>query len=345
MREILTKLCARQDLTGDEAKESMAAIMDGQMTPAQVAAFLIALKMKGETAEEIYGCASAMRERVIQVKTAGSGELTDTCGTGGDGRGTFNISTAAALIAAGAGLKVAKHGNRSISSKCGSADVLEALGVKLDLTAAHLGACLDEVGIAFLYAPLLHQAMKHAAAPRRELGIRSVFNVLGPLTNPAKAQHQVLGVYAPELAGVIASVLSLLGSRRALVVHGEDGSDELTLAGKTLVFEVNNGCISQYTIKPEDVGFSQVPAEALTGGNPAFNAAILMAVLQGEKNPYRDVSVLNAGAALYVGGLADNLQNGVRLAEQAVDQGAALAKLDALRQFTGGKGYAFADCS
>ncbi len=334
MKNILNKLCGKGHLSREEAKSAMAAIMDGEVTPAQIGAFLVALKMKGETADEIYGCAEAMRERAERVRTVRTG-LTDTCGTGGDGQGTFNISTVAALVAAGAGLPVAKHGNRSVSGLCGSADVLEALGVKVDLTPAQMGECLDEVGIALLYAPVLHRAMRHAAGPRRELGIRSVFNLLGPLTNPAGARRQVMGVYAPDLVKMMAEVLLLLGTEHALVVHGADGSDELTLCGETLLCEVRNKTVACRTVVPEEAGLTRAPAKALKGGGPLHNARHAMSVLKGGRGPLRDVSLLNAGAALYVGGLAGDLREGVQLAARAIDSGAAMAKLEALRSFTG----------
>lgn len=333
MKEFLRRLCAGENLDVADAKSAMAAIMDGEATPAQVAAFLVALKMKGETPGEIYGCAVAMRERAAKVTSSRLG-LTDTCGTGGDGKGTFNISTVAALIASGAGLTVAKHGNRSVSSLCGSADVLEALGVNLELTPDEMGACLDDVGIAFLYAPVLHQAMRHAAGPRREVGVRSVFNVLGPLTNPAGAKRQVMGVYAPELAERLAEVLLLLGTEKALVVHGSDGSDELTLAGETKICEIKNNELFCYAVIPEDVGLQRAGSAEIRGGGPQENAALALSVLQGKKGPYRDVSLLNAAAALYVGSLADSLREGVKLAQKAVDSGNALAKLQALQRFT-----------
>lgn len=343
MKELLSKLCARVSLTETEARVAMAAIINGEATPAQVAAFLVALKMKGETATEIYGCASVMRERAEKVESTRKG-LTDTCGTGGDSLGTFNISTAAALVAAGAGLALAKHGNRAVSSKCGSADVLEALGIKLELTPQEMGKCLNELGIAFLYAPVLHKTMKHAAVPRQEVGVRSIFNLLGPLTNPAGAKRQVIGVYAPELVVLLADVLLFLGVERALVVHGQDGCDELTLAGLTQVCEVSDGEILRYNLSPLDVGLQQAPAAALAGGSPAENAKLILAILQGEKGPKRDVVLLNAGAALYVGGLAEDIHEGVTLARQAVDNGAALEKLTALQRFCGGEKNAFTNC-
>lgn len=344
MQELLGKLCNRENLTVEEAGRAITLVMSGEATPAQVAAFLVALKMKGETAEEIYGCAVVMREAAEKVRTKRSG-LTDTCGTGGDGSGSFNISTAAALIAAGAGLTVAKHGNRAVSSRCGSADLLEALGVILELTPGEMGRCLDELGIAFLYAPVLHRSLRHAAAPRREVGVRSVFNLLGPLTNPAGARRQVIGVYAPELVGLLSEVLLLLGTERALVVHGSDGSDELTLAGETMVAEICAGTVRNYQLAPEQVGLGRAPAGALRGGGPAENAVLLRALLVGEGGAFAQAGILNAAAALYVGGLAENLREGVDLAERAVNNGEALARLEALISFTRGvKELAGTDC-
>jgi len=343
MKDILGKLCARINLSEAEARAAMAAIMDGEATPVQVAAFLVALKMKGETVAEVYGCAAAMRERAEKVESSRRG-LTDTCGTGGDGRGTFNISTAAAIVAAGAGLGLAKHGNRAVSSKCGSADVLEALGINLELTPQEMGKCLDELGIAFLYAPSLHKTMKHAAAPRREVGVRSVFNLLGPLTNPAEVKRQLLGVYAPELVVLLADVLLRLGVEHAMVVHGQDGSDELTLAGLTQVCEVRNGCMVSYTLSPQQLGLQHIPTEALSGGGPAENAKLILAILQGKEGPQRDVVLLNAGAALYVGGMAENIKEGVVLAQLAINSGAALEKLIALQRFSGGEKDALTNC-
>lgn len=343
MKEVLSKLCARNDLTETEARIAMSTIMDGKASPAQVAAFLVALKMKGETPYEIFGCAAVMRERAERVTSIRQG-LTDTCGTGGDGSGTFNISTAAALVAAGAGLPVAKHGNRSVSSKCGSADVLEALGIQLEISPENMGKCLDEIGISFLYAPILHKAMKYAVAPRREVGVRSVFNLLGPLTNPAGAKRQILGVYAPELTTMLADVLLMLGVERAMVVHGEDGSDELTLTGETRVCELHDGTIRVYTLSPQDVGLAQVSSGALQGGGPAENARLVLDVLEGKPGPHRDVVLLNAGAALYVGALAESVRHGVQQARNSIDSGAALDKLAALRNFTGGSNHALAHC-
>jgi len=335
MKEIIGKLCAQIDLTELEAAGAMEMIMAGEASAAQIAAFLVALKMKGETAAEIYGCAEAMRRRAEPVK-CNRKNITDTCGTGGDGKATFNISTAAALVAAGAGLAVAKHGNRAVSSRCGSADVLEALGVKLELTAKSMGQCLDETGIAFLYAPVLHRAMRYAAGPRREIGVRSLLNLLGPLANPAGAKRQLVGVYAPHLTALLAQALLRLGAERALVVHGSDGQDELTLAGETYVHEIKNGEVFGYTISPEEAGLRRAETRAVSGGSPKENAALINAVLQGQAGPHLDVTLLNAGAALYVGGLTADLAEGVREARRAVKNGAALEKLEALRRFTGG---------
>jgi len=345
VKELLGKLCNRENLTVEEASQAIRQIMAGEATSAQVAAFLVALKMKGETAEELYGCAIAMRQAAEKVNTTRT-KLTDTCGTGGDGSGTVNISTAAALIAAGAGLAVAKHGNRAVSSRCGSADVLEALGVVTEITPEAMGRCLDETGIAFLFAPVLHKSLKSAAAPRREVGVRSVFNLLGPLTNPAGARRQVLGVYAPELVGLMAEVLLMLGTERALVVHGSDGSDELTLTGQSLVAEVRDGTLNFYQLSPEQVGLERVAAGALRGGSTAENAALLSAALAGKHEAFARAAILNAAAALYVGELAGELREGVHLAERAVNNGEALAKLEALQTFTRGvKGIAGTHCS
>jgi anthranilate phosphoribosyltransferase len=335
MKEILGKLCAKIDLTETEAAGAMDTIMAGEASAAQIAAFLVAIKMKGETVAEIYGCAEAMRRRMEPVNS-GRQNITDTCGTGGDGKATFNISTAAALVAAGAGLAVAKHGNRAVSSRCGSADVLEELGVNLKLTAEAMGKCLDETGIAFLYAPALHKAMRYAAGPRTEIGVRSLFNLLGPLTNPAGAKRQLIGVYAPRFTAPLAEALLRLGAERALVVHGSDGEDELTLAGETYVHEVKNGAVIGYTINPEQVGLSRADRRSVSGGSPKENAALISAILQGQTGPPLDVVLLNAGAALYVGGLAADLSEGVRAARRAVENGAALEKLNALKRFTGG---------
>lgn len=335
LKELLQKVVAGQHLSESEAMQAMEQIMDGRATQAQIAGLLTALKLKGETAAEITGFARVMRSKATPVR-ANHPLLVDTCGTGGDGANTFNISTAAALVLAGAGVKVAKHGNRSVSSRCGSADVLEALGVNLDLEPDEVAACLDEVGIAFLFAPALHGAMKHAAGPRRELGFRTVFNILGPLTNPAGARAQVLGVYSPVLVHVMAEVLPRLGVERAFVVHGAGGLDEMSPAGPAMVGEVNNGEIKEYTIDPLDYGFQQAGIEHLAGGTPEENAIIVKRILAGETGPRRDAVVMNAALGFMATGLAGDFATGVELAARSIDRGLARDKLEAMIRFTTG---------
>ena len=304
-------------------------VMDGQATDVQKSALLVALRMKGETPEEITGAALAMRERVTPLDTD-RGALVDTCGTGGDGRGTFNISTAAALVAAGAGALVAKHGNRAVSSACGSADVLAELGVNVDLDARRMSEVLRRTGISFLFAPKLHPAMSAVAAVRRELGMRTIFNVLGPLTNPAFARRQVLGVYSDRLVEVVARVLLALGAEHALVVHSRDGLDEISVSAPTHVCEVRDGALRSYDVTPEELGLSTHSLDELGGGSAEENARIVRTVLQGESGARHDVVAANAGAALYVGGLAPTIHDGVTLASEAMKNGRALAKLDEL---------------
>jgi anthranilate phosphoribosyltransferase len=324
-----------QDLTEVEAESAMTQIMEGQATPAQIGAFLTALRMKGESVSEIAGCARAMRRSAVPVRPRRPEALVDTCGTGGDGAGTFNISTTAAFVAAGAGQPVAKHGNRSISSRCGSADVLEALGVNLDLTPDQVAASVDEVGIGFLFAPNLHPAMKHAIGPRRELGVRTIFNVLGPLTNPANASAQVLGVYDPDLTETLAHVLGTLGSQAAFVVHGSGGLDELTTSGPNRVSALRDGRVETHSLDPADLGFHRARPSDLRGGDATENAAITRGILSGTINgARRDVVVLNAAAALFVGGQAQTLPEGVRLAEGSIDSGSAQRVLDHLIEFS-----------
>jgi len=335
IKEAIAKVIERQDLSEVEAEAAMTQIMQGQATPAQIGAFLTALRMKGETVSEIAGCARAMRRSAVAVHPRRAKTLVDTCGTGGDGAGTFNISTTAAFVVAGAGQPVAKHGNRSISSRCGSADVLEALGVNLDLTPEQVAACVDEVGLGFLFAPKLHPAMKHAIGPRRELGVRTIFNLLGPLTNPAGASAQVLGVYDPTLTEPLARVLGALGSRAAFVVHGADGLDELTTTGPNRVSALRNGRVETHTLDPASLGFPRARPEDLCGGDPQENAAITREILSGGLNgPRRDVVVLNAAAALVAGGRARTLPEGVRLAEHSLDSGAARRVLTHLIEFS-----------
>lgn len=329
IQEAIKDLIAGADLSRARTRAAMDQIMSGQATDAQIGAFLVALRIKGETVDEIAGCAEVMREKATPIATTRP-DLIDTCGTGGDGSGTFNISTAVAFVACGAGLAVAKHGNRSISSHCGSADVLDALGVNVEASPEKVGECIDEVGIGFLFAVALHGAMKHAIGPRRELATRTVFNVLGPLTNPAGAKRQLLGVYDSALTEALAGVLGQLGSERALVVHGSDGLDEITLTGPTQVSELRDGQVSTRQIDPRDFGLQRVPAEALQGGDAAYNARILREVLDGWEGPRRDVVLINAAAAIAVGGRAEDMTAGLELARASIDSGRACRALERL---------------
>jgi anthranilate phosphoribosyltransferase len=333
IREAIEKLVNRINLSETETVEVMNQIMIGEATPLQVAAFLTALRMKGETVDEITGAARVMREKAHRVKVAGNTVL-DTCGTGGDQKGTFNISTTSAFVVAGAGVKVAKHGNRAVSSQSGSADVLAALGVKVDAPKERVEACIDEIGIGFLFAPLLHEAMKHAVQPRRDIGIRTIFNLLGPLTNPAMANYQLIGVYSGDLVAMMAHVLKNLGSVRAMVVHGLEGLDEISLCGPTKVAELRDGKVREYIIDPEQLGLKRCALADLHGGNAEQSAAIVRAVLQGEKGPARDVVLLNGGAALYVSGLAPSVEGGMRAAAESIESGKARRKLDDLVRMT-----------
>lgn len=316
-------------LERDEMHTVFAEVMDGKATDVQKSALLIALRMKGETVDEITGAAMAMRERVTPLDVDRDG-LVDTCGTGGDGRGTFNISTVAAIVAAAAGANVAKHGNRAVSSACGSADVLSALGVNIDLDAPRMAAVLRRAGIAFLFAPKLHPAMSAVAAVRRELGVRTIFNVLGPLTNPAFARRQVLGVFAERLVETVARVLASLGAEHALVVHSRDGLDEISVSAPTRVCEVRGGEVRSYEITPEELGVPVYDIEELAGGDAKTNADIARRVLEGEHGARRDVVTANAGAALYVAGLAPSIREGIALANAAIERGAAREKLQQL---------------
>jgi anthranilate phosphoribosyltransferase len=342
--EALRALVERRHLTRIEAAAAMEAIMSGAATNAQIAAFLTALRMKGETVEELVGFAQVMRQKAVRVR-ARSEELAaltgtdremliDTCGTGGDAAGTFNVSTATAFVVAGAGLKVAKHGNRSVSSLCGSADVVETLGIHLELSPPKVARCIEEVGIGFLYAPLLHTAMKHVMAARREMGIRTVFNLLGPLTNPAGANAQVIGVYAAALTEPLARVLAELGTVRAFVVHGADGLDEISNTGESRIAEVREGVVRTFTVRPEDFGLPRASMADLQGGDREENARIIRAILDGEPGPKRDIVLMNAAAALVAGGCARDFKEGVALAARAIDSGAARAKLEALIAFS-----------
>ena len=332
IREAIGALVSGRSLTMEEAASVMEEIMEGKATPAQLGAFLTALRIKGETAEEIAGLASVMRAKATRVLIAEP--VLDIVGTGGDGANTFNISTTAAFVAAGAGLKVAKHGNRAASSQCGSADVLEALGVRIELNAEQVQRCIEQVGIGFMFAPAFHPAMKYAAVPRREIGIRTVFNILGPLTNPASARAQVLGVADRMLVEKMALALRGLGCHHALVVHGEDGLDEITINGQTQVYEVKDGSIKIYSISPEDLSLARADLSSLRGGTVTENAAILRSVLIGTPGPRRDVVLMNAAAALLAGDRVDTLQQGVALAGEVIDSGHALAKLERLIEFS-----------
>jgi anthranilate phosphoribosyltransferase len=343
-----------QSLDRTEAREAMSEVLGGKCSDAQIAALLIALRMKGETVEEIVGFAEAIRAAAAPLPIRGTeslavsgtgrdalaeespleSSLIDTSGTGGDSSGTFNISTATALVTAGAGVRVAKHGNRSISSKCGSADVVEALGINIQLSPERAAQCLREVGICFLYAPNLHPAMKQVQTVRRELRMRTMFNLLGPLTNPARASGQVVGVYSLELVEKLAEALSMLGLHRALVVHGLDGLDEITITGPTRVAEAREGSVRSYEVEPEEFGMARATLQEISGGDARENAAIIRAILGGEQSPRRNVVLLNAAAALVAAGRADRIADAVPLAAQSIDSGAAAGKLDALARFT-----------
>lgn len=329
MKEYLQKLIERRNLTQEETADLFDRIMAGQLTPAQIAAVLVALRMKGEVVDEIAGAAATMRRHAVFVDPAGL-PVVDTCGTGGDALQTFNISTTAAFVVAGAGVPVAKHGNRAISSGCGSADVLAQLGVNIEAPPEVMELCIREVGIGFLYAPKLHPAMKHAMGPRRELGVRTIFNMLGPLTNPAGAKCQLLGVFSPQLTEPLAHVLRALGSRRAFVVHGHDGMDEITVTASTRVSELRDGAVKTYELDPRAFFDSVATLDDLKGGDPAVNADILRRVVSGEPGPKRNIVCLNAAAAIVAGGRARDLHEGLKLAAAAIDSGAARKALDNL---------------
>jgi anthranilate phosphoribosyltransferase len=331
--ELVAQLLDGRDLTREQAREAMHQIMRGEATPAQIAGYLVALRAKGETADEIAGSAEAMRDHVLPVQPKRS-DLVDTAGTGGDGKHTLNISTAAALVAAAAGAGVAKHGNRAASSQTGSADVLEALGFNLDLAPNRIADSIDELGFGFMFAQAHHPAMKHAAPVRRDLGTRTVFNVLGPLTNPARARAQVVGVYAAALVRPIAEALVQLGARRAFVVHGADGIDELSPTGPNLVCEVVDGAVRERTVDPEELGVARCSLDELAGGTPDENAAMIRRVFDGEDGGRRSAILLNAAGAIAAGGHAEDLRDGLELARAAIDSGAARARLDELVEFT-----------
>jgi anthranilate phosphoribosyltransferase len=333
IREAIQKIMAGDALTEAEMTDTMNEIMEGKTTDAQIACFLTALRLKGETIEEITGAARVMRDKATPVPTKHS-LVVDTCSTGGTGLNHFNISTTSAIVTAGAGVPVAKHGNRGVTRQSGSANVLMALGVNIEIGPEHVGRCIDEVGIGFLFAPTLHGAMKYAIGPRREIGIRTIFNALGPLTNPAGAQAQVLGVYAPELTETHANVLNNLGCKHAFVVHGDDGLDDITTTTTTRVSELRNGTVKTYTLDPTTLGIPRAEPEALLGGAPEENAEIIVNLLKGEKGPKRDIVVLNAGAAIVASGKVDSLDAGIELASESIDSGEALAKLRALKSMS-----------
>ncbi len=331
-RERFQQLIRGEDLSRTQTEDLFGQLMDGELSEAMKAALLVALAMKSEAPSEIAGAASAMRRRVVAIPHQ-IADVVDTCGTGGDGKGTFNISTTAALVAAAAGVPIAKHGNRSVSSKSGSADVLSVLGVNVEISPEDAGRALAEIGIAFLFAPKLHPAMKEVMPVRQELGVRTIFNVLGPLTNPAGARRQVMGVYAEHLVDVLGEVLRELGAEHALVVHGSDGLDELTTTGPSRVAEVRDGTVSSYELDPSDLGIPRASANDLAGGSPEDNAAITRRILDGEGGPLADVTALNAGAAIYVSGRAESLTDGLEQARAAIAGGTARRKLAELAAF------------
>lgn len=325
IREALAKVVEGTDLTEAEASEAMQEIVAGSATPAQIGAFAVALRMKGETIDEMAGLARVMRDAALQVRV--EGPLLDTAGTGGDGKGTFNISTMAALVAGAAGVRVAKHHNRAISSRCGSADLLEALGVACDLGPEAAAACIRETGVGFLFAPAYHPAMASAAGPRREIGVRTVFNILGPLTNPARAQHQLLGVPVPELAPKMAEVLRRLGTKHSVVVSGDDGMDEVTISRTTSVYEIVNDEVKTWSIDPTALGYHRAPRHAILGGDAAENAIIAGFLLEGKASAYRDVVELNGAAALLAADRVSSMEEGIALAKQLLTDGSVQRKL------------------
>lgn len=333
IKRVIQAVVDGRELTTAEATAAMDAIMTGQVTGAQIGALVTALRMRGETVEEIAGFATAMRRHALHVTlAAGDGPLVDTCGTGGDSSGTFNISTTAAFAIAGAGVRVAKHGNRAFTSKCGSADLLEGLGVRIELTPEQVATCVERVGIGFMYAPAFHPAMRFVGPARREIGIRTIFNVLGPLTNPAGARHQLIGVGHPDIAQKLAQVLGRLGSEHAVLVHADEGLDELGIAGPSAVteFDARDGQIRTYTVTPEEFGLTRATADQLQGGGVADNVAITRAILAGANGPRRSITLLNAGAGIYAANAAPTYAAGIAMAAEAIDSGRALAKLEQL---------------
>ena len=329
MQTAIKTVLARQDLTADEMTNVMRIIMTGEATPAQIGGFLVGLRMKGETVDEIASAAKVMRELATGVKVSGD-HVVDIVGTGGDGSNTFNISTACTFVVAASGGTVAKHGNRSVSSKSGSADLLEAAGVKLDLNSEQVAKCINEVGVGFMFAPMHHSAMKHAIGPRKEMAVRTIFNVLGPLTNPAGAPNQLLGVFEDALVEPLAEVLNKLGSNHVMVVHSQDGMDEISIGAETKVSELKDGKVTSYTISPEEFGFTKTNISELAVNGAEESLAVIKKVLDNEAGPAKDIVMFNAGAAIYVAGLADSLKAGIEKAEKVIASGAAKAKLEAL---------------
>jgi anthranilate phosphoribosyltransferase len=336
IKKAIGQIVDGKDLTEKQSATIMTEIMGGEATPAQIASFLTALRMKGETVPEITGFARVMRERALAIRVDSAG-LIDTCGTGGDQAHTFNISTTAAFVVAGAGLRVAKHGNRSVSSSCGSADLLEALGININMSPELVEKSIRRIGIGFLFAPQFHQSMQHAAGPRQEMGIRTIFNILGPLTNPAGASAQLIGVYKEELSTTLARVLRNLGCLRAFIVHGKDGLDEISNTAPTIIAELNHRNIKVYSIEPKDLGLPKRSLEEIKGGDSVKNAQITLSVLGGEKGPAREIVLLNAGAAIVVGGKAGTIKEGISLAAKSIETGAAYTKLEALKSFSNQK--------
>jgi len=333
-QEALHRIISHKNLTQDEMTSLMRQMMRGEISPILIAAIIIGLRVKNESVEEIAAAAQVMRELVVKVDVSGALHLVDTCGTGGDSAHTFNISTASAFVAAAAGASVAKHGGRSVSSKSGSADVLEALGVNLNQTAQQVARCIHEIGLGFMFAPNYHAAMKHAAPVRRELGVKTLFNILGPLTNPANARRQLLGVFHEDLVETMARVLQKLGSQHVLIVHGKDGLDEISISGETYIGELKNGQISCYTVKPEDYNLKTASIGTIQVTDSEHAKSMLISVLENVAGPARDIVLLNAGAAIYVSGIAETFAQGIETAHQAIESGAALKKLDELVKFT-----------
>ncbi len=335
IKEYIRKITERVDLSSEEVKDLFHILMEGKATDAQIGAVLVGLKMKGETEEEISSAASVMKEKAIKVPVKDKSRLVDTCGTGGDKVNTFNVSTITAFVVAGAGAKVAKHGNRSVSSKCGSADIMEALGVKIDMTPEQVAQCIDEIGLGFLFAPIYHPAMKNVIKQRREIGVRTIFNILGPLSNPAEAKYQLMGVYDKDLVETLSKVLLLLGIERAFVVHGLEGLDEVSITGETLVGEIENGGISVYTVKPEDFGLKRSTLKEIEGGDLEYNKKIALDILEGrDKTSKTDFVALNSAFALKAAGIVSDIEEGVELAKETIYSGKAFDILLKLREFS-----------